>query len=173
MQKMPAAIFTGAVFGLLQSFGLIQYHATAHANMRERNHFTITWNVPIPAVPSLERWNNSANGFCPGLVSWQILTVISSSGATMHTLLNKAINILAHAPNPHDYRDFYLPKCQDIVRLKFWKSWTFLNFGTISVYIDMSFICFWCNWDKNVLTQNSANKNPGLSYIHHWAVLWY
>ena len=42
------------------------------------------------------------------------LTVISSSGATMHTLLNKAINILAHAPNPHDYHIYIIGGYCDI-----------------------------------------------------------
>ena len=42
------------------------------------------------------------------------LTVISSSGATMHTLLNKAINILAHAPNPHDYHIYIIGGYGDI-----------------------------------------------------------
>ena len=42
------------------------------------------------------------------------LTVISSSRATMHTLLNKAINILAHAPNPHDYHIYIIGGYCDI-----------------------------------------------------------
>ena len=56
--------------------------------------------------------------------------------------------------------DFYLAKFQDIVRLKFWKSWTFPNFRTISVYIDVNFICLWNTWDENFLLQNSASENP-------------
>ena len=42
------------------------------------------------------------------------LTAISSSRATMHTLLNKAINILAHAPNPHDYHIYIIGGYCDI-----------------------------------------------------------
>ena len=57
-------------------------------------------------------------------------------------------------------RDFYLPKFQDKVQLKFWKSWTFPNFRTISVYIDANFICLWYAWGQNVLLQNSASKSP-------------
>ena len=59
-------------------------------------------------------------------------------------------------------RDFYLPKFQDIVRLKFWKSWTFPNFRTISVYIDhdVNFKCLCYTWGQNVLLKNSASKNP-------------
>ena len=63
-------------------------------------------------------------------------------------------------------RDFHLRKFQDIVRLKFWKSWTFPNFRTISLYIDMDFICLWYIWSQNVLLQNSARKNPAKSYIY-------
>ena len=60
----------------------------------------------------------------------------------------------------HKIRDFYLPKFQDIVWLKFWKSWTFPNFRTISVYIEVNFICLWYTWWENVLLQNSASRNP-------------
>ena len=44
-------------------------------------------------------------------------------------------------------RDFCLLKFQDIVLvwLKFWKSLTFPNFRTISVYIDLNVICLWCS----------------------------
>ena len=56
-------------------------------------------------------------------------------------------------------RDFCLPKFQDIVRLKFWKSSPFLNFRKTSVYIHVNFICLSYKWDQNVLLQNSANKN--------------
>ena len=59
-------------------------------------------------------------------------------------------------------RDFYLPKFQDIVRLKFWKSWTFPNFRTISVYTDVNFKCLWYTWGQNVLLQNSSSKNPAM-----------
>ena len=55
---------------------------------------------------------------------------------------------------------FYLPIFQDVVRLKFWKSWTFLNFRTISAYIDVNFIILWYKWGQNVLLQNLASKNP-------------
>ena len=44
--------------------------------------------------------------------------------------------------------------------LKCWKSWTFPNFRTISVYIDVNFVCLWCTWDQNILSQNSASKTP-------------
>ena len=47
-------------------------------------------------------------------------------------------------------RDFYLPKFQDIVQLNFWKSWTFPNFRTISVYIDVNFICLWYTWNAQI-----------------------
>ena len=40
-------------------------------------------------------------------------------------------------------RDFYLPEFQDIVWLKFWKSWTFANFRTMFIYIDVNFLCLW------------------------------
>ena len=63
--------------------------------------------------------------------------------------------------NNEETRDFYLPKFQDIVRLKFWKSWTFPNFRTISVYTDVNFKCLWYTWGQNVLLQNSSCKNPG------------
>ena len=58
------------------------------------------------------------------------------------------------------HRDFYWPKFQDIVRLKFWKSWTFPNFRTISVYINVNFICLWYTWGQNDLLQNLASNNP-------------
>ena len=48
------------------------------------------------------------------------------------------------------FGDFYLPKFQDIVQSKFWKSWTFRNFRTFPVYIDVNFICLWCT-SQNVL----------------------
>ena len=48
---------------------------------------------------------------------------------------------------------FYLPKFQDIVRLKFWKSWTFLNFKAISLYwcefhmpLIQVWLKFWKSW---------------------------
>ena len=34
---------------------------------------------------------------------------------------------------------------------KLWKSRTFPNFRTISVYIDVNFICLWYNWGQNDL----------------------
>ena len=39
-------------------------------------------------------------------------------------------------------RGFYLPNFQDIIRLKSWNSWTFPNFRTISVYIDVNLYAF-------------------------------
>ena len=60
-----------------------------------------------------------------------------------------------------EMQDFYLPKSQDIVQLEFWNSLTFLNFKTISVYIDVNFICIWYAWGQNVMFQNLARKNPG------------
>ena len=62
------------------------------------------------------------------------------------------------------YRDFYLPKFQDIVRLKFWKSWTFPTSRTISVYIEVNFICILCTRGQNVLLQSSASKDPVYIY---------
>ena len=60
----------------------------------------------------------------------------------------------------HRIRDFYLPKFQDVVQLKFWKSWTFPNFRTISAYFDVNTVCLLYTWGETVLSQNSANKNP-------------
>ena len=57
-------------------------------------------------------------------------------------------------------RDFYLPKFEEIVRLKFLKSWTISNFRTIFLYIDMNFLCLWYTCSQNVLLQNSGSKNP-------------
>ena len=55
-------------------------------------------------------------------------------------------------------RDFYLPKFQDIVLLKFWISWSFPNFRKISLYINVNFICLCYTWCQNVLSQNSASS---------------
>ena len=46
-------------------------------------------------------------------------------------------------------RDFYFPKFQDIIRLKFWKFWAFPNCRTMSVYIDMNFLFLWYRWSQN------------------------
>ena len=42
------------------------------------------------------------------------LTVIYSSGARMHKLINQATNILAHTPNPHDYHIYIIGGYCDI-----------------------------------------------------------
>ena len=72
-------------------------------------------------------------------------------------------------------RDFYLPKFQDIVQLKFWKSWTFPKFRRISVYIDVNFICLWYTWGQNVLLQNSATKNLDYLFVEKQKLVrsWY
>ena len=40
---------------------------------------------------------------------------------------------------------------------------------TISVYIDVNFICLWYTWGQNVLLQNWASKNPAL-FLECWNV---
>ena len=69
-------------------------------------------------------------------------------------------------------RVFYLPKFQDIVRLKFWKSWTFLNFRTIYAYIDMHFVCLWCTYEVKmscykIWPAKTLNRS-GLGHKHSW-----
>ena len=55
---------------------------------------------------------------------------------------------------------FYLPKFQGIVRLSFWKSWTFLNFRAISVYTDMHFVCLWYTWGQKCPVTKFGQLNP-------------
>ena len=75
---------------------------------------------------------------------------------------------------------FDLPKFQDIVQSKFWKFWTFPNLRTISVYINVNFICLWYTWGQNVPLQNLASKNPAYGHwylsqhwLRYWLVAWW
>ena len=55
---------------------------------------------------------------------------------------------------------FLFTKFQDIVRLKFWKSWTFPHSKTISVYIDVNSVYLWYTRGQNVLLQNFGQQKP-------------
>ena len=53
-------------------------------------------------------------------------------------------------------------------------SWTFPNFWTISLYIDVNFRCLRYTWDQNVLLWNSASKtldNCGKNRVY-WAAIY-
>ena len=65
-------------------------------------------------------------------------------------------------------RDFYLPKFQDIVQLKFGKSWKSPNFRTISVSIDVHFICLWDTWGQHKIYCISINISLRFVLLSHW-----
>ena len=101
------------------------------------------------------------------------LPILLSSLQKFDGLMQERRNSSALAIELHLYctnlQGFYLPKFQDIVRLKFWKFWTFPKFRTISVYVDVNFVCLWYTRSKCPDIKFGQQKpwfNP-LKYNHH------
>ena len=63
MQKMPPAIFTGTVFGLLQSFGLGFLTVFLIARFRRQNYRISTSGCPNLTIPKTSPYSNPVDEY--------------------------------------------------------------------------------------------------------------